>query len=59
MKALELADYCEDLAREIDHSYLTHDLIAAAAELRRLAAVEAELESFKAISDAWLLGGGE
>jgi hypothetical protein len=48
MKALELADYCESLAREIDHSHFTHDLIAAAAELRRLAAVEAERDELKA-----------
>lgn len=35
-KALVLAEYCEDLADEIDHTHLTHDLRAAADELRRL-----------------------
>lgn len=54
MKAHELAGYCEGLAREIDHSHFTHDLIAAAAELRRLAEVEAELERIKALPPvAW------
>ena len=53
MKALELEDYCESLAREIDHSHLTHDLIAAAAELRRLAAVEAERDGLRAARIAY------
>lgn len=51
---MELADYCEGLAREIDHSHFTHDLVGAAAELRRLAAVEAELERIRALPPvAW------
>ena len=33
----QLADYCESLAKEIDHTHFTHSLTEAAAELRRLA----------------------
>ena len=41
-KAIELADYCDGLALEIDHTHFTGELTDAAAELRRLAAVEQE-----------------
>jgi len=42
-EALRLAEYCEGLASEIDHSHFTHDLLASAEALRRLASVEDEL----------------
>lgn len=35
-EALRLADYCDGLADEIDHSHFTDDLRSSAAELRRL-----------------------
>lgn len=47
-EALRLANYCEELAKEIDHSHFTHDLLDAAAELRRL---HAENEALRAQID--------
>ena len=48
-EALRLADYCDGLADEIDHSHFTDDLRSSAAELRRLSAVEAERDEVEAL----------